>query len=344
MKIPAHLALLFAVAAAVAVALVPGTRARAAGPFNVCVYDPSGESGPAFSMAKDFKTNAALWGVSLDLKAFTNEEQAKGYLMDQAAAQCHAAILTGVTARQIVRYSGTIEALGGLPTYDLLAKAIGKLAREPARRAALKSGAYETIGVFPAGGVYLIAGPKLIPTGPGGLKKVPSVEDLKGKRIATIKTDRAALTMVRRVGAITVDATIADFAKKFINGQADACYAPATAIGPLGIASSLKQGGGVIHYVMAPLTMQAIVRTSAGFPEDFKARTMQWAAANFDGIKRQKIAPAEAALAPYWVELPAGAKAGYDAMFQQVRGDLAGADGVYDPGMLALIEDVRAGR
>lgn len=328
-----------------ALAVLLASPARAAGPFNVCVYDPSGESGPAFAIAKDYKTSASMWGTTINLRAFTNEEQAKGYLKDPATDTCHAAVLTGVTARQVVRYSGSIEALGGVPTYALLQKAIARVISDPAQRARMKEGDFETVGIFPAGEVYLLASGKLVPKDGAGQRKVPTVKGLKGRRIATIKSDQAALTMVKRVEAVPVDSTIADFAKKFINGQADACYAPASAVGPLGLTAPLKAGGGVIHYAMSPLTFQILIRTSAGFPEDFKTRTLQWAAANFDAIRRQKLVPAENTLAPYWVELPEADRLEYDALFRSVRKELSqGASPVYDPAMVALIEEVRAGR
>lgn len=65
-------------------------------PRSICVWDPVGKTGPIYNLAFDRSTLMMQLGISIDLKAYTNE----GVLTeDLKAGQCDAALFTGLRAR-----------------------------------------------------------------------------------------------------------------------------------------------------------------------------------------------------------------------------------------------------
>ena len=161
---------------------------------TLCVYDPGGASGDAYQIIKDYRTAAAGWGVEFTLKPYTDEKTAAD---DFKAGQCDAVVLTGTRVRRFQKFSGTIEAMGGLPTYAHLKKVVKALANPKAGKL-LKSGDFETAGILPGGAVYLLVNDRSINT----------VEKMAGKRLAVLEYDKAAKVMVSHVGASSVSAAI----------------------------------------------------------------------------------------------------------------------------------------
>ena len=47
------------------------TPALAAPAQVICVFDPAGTQGDAYSMMKDFKLTAVRWGANIELRAYT---------------------------------------------------------------------------------------------------------------------------------------------------------------------------------------------------------------------------------------------------------------------------------
>jgi len=149
---------------------------------TLCVYDPVGVNGDLFQMMKKFQLEALGLGVKFELKPYTNEKTAAA---DFQASQCNAVLVTGTRARPFHKFAGTLEAMGALPKYAHLNTAIKALSRAGAGKL-MKSGEFESAGVFPGGAIYLYVNDKNINT----------VEKLAGKRLATLAFDEAAKTMV----------------------------------------------------------------------------------------------------------------------------------------------------
>ncbi|HEY3354908.1 MAG TPA: putative solute-binding protein [Polyangia bacterium] len=293
--------------------------------LTVCVYDPSGANGDAFNMMKDYRTAAAAWGVNLTLKPYTEEKTAAE---DFKAQKCHAALLTGVRTRTFVPFSGSIEAMGGLPDYGQLRSVVANLAK-PAGAKLMKKGDYETVALFPGGKVYLLV----------RNRNIKSVGDLAGKRIATLDFDVAAKAMVKAVGASMVIADIGTFAGMFNNGGVDACYAPATAFVPLELRKGIGSAGGVVRYPLAQLTMQLLVR-SASFPEGFGGKSREWSAKEFKRMLRLVEKADKSIPAKFWIDVPKPDQEKYDLMFRDVRLRLRD-QGVLDRAALKLLMRTR---
>jgi len=84
---------------------------------SLCVFDIIGASGDVYNIMKDYKTEAAGWGVDIKLKPYTDEKIAAE---DLKAGQCDGAVLTGLRVRQFNSYAGSFEAVGAIPSYKEL--------------------------------------------------------------------------------------------------------------------------------------------------------------------------------------------------------------------------------
>jgi hypothetical protein len=293
---------------------------------TLCVYDPSGANGDVFAMAKEYRNAAAAWGATLNLKPYVDEKTAAE---DFKAGKCNAAVMTGVRTRAFNKFSSTLEAMGGLQSYDQLRQVVTNLAGAKAS-GLMKRGDYETVALLPAGAVYLYVRDR----------NIKSIGDLAGKRIATLDFDVAAKVMVQQVGASMVVADIGTFASMFNNGGVDACYAPATAYQPLELKKGLGAAGGVIRYPLSELTMQIVLR-AGDFPAGYGQKSREWAAKEFKRFlkiveKGDKSIPAK-----YWVDVPKPDQAKYDLLFRDVRIRLRDQEKVFDGQALKLLRRIR---
>ena len=311
---------------ALALGLCAVSNAHAAEKRTLCVYDPGGGSGDIFTMMKDFRLKALALGVDFEMKPFTDEKSASD---DFKAKQCDAALITGTRARPMHKFSSTIEAMGGLPTYDMLKKTIGLLSSSKAA-GFMKSGNVEIGGLFPGGAVYLYVRDR----------NMNSVSKLAGKRMATMNFDKAAQIMVQKVGASMINADVATFAGMFNNGSVDACYAPAFAFNALELYKGVGSKGGVVKYPLAQMTLQLLIHSDR-FPAGFGGKTRKLAAQSFE-TGRATAKRAEGTIpAKAWIEIPAADKAKYDQMFLDVRVELRDKHKVYDAKALKVLRKVR---
>ncbi|MCL2326466.1 MAG: DUF6091 family protein [Proteobacteria bacterium] len=293
---------------------------------TLCVYDPSGANGDAFAAMKDYQVAASAWGVDFTLKPYTNEKTAAE---DFKAGKCDAVFLTGVRARNFTKFASTLEALGALPSYELLGEAITLLAQPKAAKL-LKSGDYETAMIMPMGAVYIMVRDR----------SWQSIEAIAGKRIATIDFDAAAKHMVRLVGASMVAADISTFGGIFNNGAADICYAPATAFKPLELEKGIRDKGGVLRYPIAQLTGQILIHSSK-FPSGFADKSRQYGADNFAKVLQLSTKADSSIKSSYWIDIDKAARERYDQIFLDVRVYLRDSEKVYDKDALALMRRLR---
>ena len=292
---------------------------------KLCVFDPSGTRGDGYKFATRLQAEALAWGVRFELKAYTNEQVAAA---DFKTKQCDAALMTGTRGRAFVKSTATLEALGALPSYALLKSAIGVLASAKAGPL-VTSGAYETVAIIPGGAIYLLVADR----------KIDTISELAGKKIATLTHDQAARTMVDVVGASMVAAEVGTFAGIFNNGRSDAAYAPANAFKPLELLKGIAKGGGIIRFPIAQMTFQVIVHKDR-FAADFGGKARAWSSRQFNEAAAVAKAAEAAVPAKYWIEIPAADKPGYANKFREVRVRLRGK-GVYDARMLKLMRKIR---
>ena len=292
---------------------------------SFCVFDPVGANGPLFAITKTFRPVALKEGIKLDLRAYTDEKVAAE---DFKAGQCDAVLLTGTRAREFNKFTGSLEAMGAVPGEEEMRLLYNTLS-QPKARPFLVSGPYEVAGVFPAGAIYLHMRDRSIDT----------VEELQGKKIATLDYDTASVRMVRHVGASVVGSNSANFAGKFNNGSVDLAYAPAVAYTPLELYKGVQPNGGVFKYALAYMNFQVILHRDR-FPDRAGQMVRE------ESIKRideayDIIAQAEAEIPQnVWMHPPVEDTRNYDQMLREVRLSLL-ADGVYDERAIKLMRAIR---
>ncbi len=314
--------LLVAAASAACVLLAGADEAQAAVDKTLCVFDPGGASGDLFGQMKSYQNQAITWGVNLKLKAYTDESVAAS---DFRNKKCDAVLLTGMTGKEFNRKTYSLEAMGLFTSYDKLKVAVAALAT-PKAAVLNRSGGFETVGVYPGGAVYLHLRDR----------KLSTLGALSGRSVATIAGDKAAMTMVKEVGATPQAASISNFASKFNNGGVEIVYSPATAYAPLELAKGVGSEGGVVRFPIAQLTFQIFIR-SEEFPEGFGAQSRSFVSKQFSTMVGV-IKRAEAAIKP-WISVDSSAAKGYEALLGRVRAQLVG-EKVYDSDVVELGERI----
>jgi hypothetical protein len=303
------------------------SQARAADERSVCVYDPSGANGDIFQMMKEYKAAALEWGVAFELKPYTDEKIASE---DFKAKQCDAVLMTGTRGRSLNTFSSSLEAMGALPTYPLLKSVLKRLLSAKGSKVLNPKGSTEVAAIFPGGAVYLLVRDR----------KVNTVEQLAGKKIATLDFDTAAKYMVQHVKASMSAADVSTFAGMFNNGNVDAAYAPATAYKALELYKGVGSKGGVIRFPLAQMTLQLFVHSDR-FPEGFAQSSRDYAIKSFDRALKAVSKGEKDIKGSSWVEISGDDKARYEQMFQSVRVHLRDKEKVYAPKALKLMRMVR---
>lgn len=297
---------------------------------KMCVFDVIGANGDMFNMVKDYALEMKSHGVDFDLKPYTDEGVAVG---DFNAGQCDAVAATDLRTRPFNRFTGTVSAVGALPTYDDLETLLATLA-QPKAASLMKQDDYEVLGIVPAGAGYLFVNDRSMDT----------AGDLAGKRMATLDYQKDAIHMVNFVKATVVPSDITNFAGKFNNGSVDTAYAPAFAYEALELYKGLGDEGGIVDYPLAQLTIQVIAREGVLDNETAQAaRQVAWGmypqAMNLIN-KQEEAIPEEK-----WIRIPEKDIQGYQEMFRQnrieMRDGLNGAPDVYHPKMLGLLSKIR---
>lgn len=290
-----------------------------------CIYDPLGANGPIFGLMKDYRTSMIAHGVDFSLRAYTDEKIA---MDDFKAQQCDAVIITGARARPFNKFAATIEAIGAVPNNSVMRNLVNAIAAPQAANLMVE-GRYEVIGVLPAGPIYLFVRDR----------NVDTVEELSGKRIATMEYDEPSIKLVNHVGASVVPSNSANFSGKFNNGSVDVAYAPAVAYKPLEMYKGLANNGGVIRYNLAYLDFQMISykdRLPAGFAQKSRELTASYFDRMIEHIERDTSEIEK----KYWVDLDKQKMDQYNEILRSVRIELREA-GVYDGRMLRLIRRLR---
>ena len=308
-----------------AAALTLSSTAFAAVERTFCVFDIIGASGDTYNMMKDYKTAALAWGVDVELKPYTDEKIASE---DLKANQCDAAVLTGIRGRQFNSYTGSMDSIGAIPSYDAMQTVIAVLASGKVDQH-LVSGPYEVGGVFPLGAAFLFLKDKEIDT----------VEELAGKSIAVLEYDSAQANMASRVGMSPVMSDITNFSTRFNNGSVDICFAPVMGYSALELYKGMAPSGGILDYVLGQLSAQVIIRKDR-FPDGFGQQSRQFMFGQFDRAMKLIDNSSGEIDDKWWIRIPEADKLRYDEMMREARIALTN-DGVYSKDMMSLLRKVR---
>lgn len=300
--------------------------APAAAGQTVCVYDPAGRTGFMFKMAQGWATQAASWGAQVELKPYNDEATA---VNDFTAGSCDGVMASGVRLQKYNPATYSVEAVGGVPTYDLLGPVLKTLQTKPNYTPMFDAGAYETVGMWPLGAVYVMVRDR----------SLDRVGDLAGKRVASLDYDSASALAVKRMGGVGVSADLATLGPAFNNGEIDVCFLPATAYTPFELWHGIGDKGGIISEPLLQVTFQILIHDGK-FPDGFGDKSRAWVAGDFaTGLAAIKKAEAEIPKTT-WIPVDAAAQKEFAAFAQQMRIQLRD-QGAYDGRVLSLLKKAR---
>ena len=324
MRIPALLlaaALAFVAGPANATNQVPAKLVKA----KFCVFDIAGAHGDIFRTMQDYRLEMLKHGVDFELVPYTSEKIAAE---DFKAGLCDAADLTSFRVRNFIKYAGTVDAVGALPTREHVKLALQALAH-PSMAPKLRSGPYEIAGIVPIGAAYVFTRDR----------KIDTITKAAGKRVAVLDFDPEMARMVARLGASPVPSDITNFSGKFNNGSVDIIVAPIAAYKPLELYKGLEPSGAIIDFPFTQISAMVIVR-SEKFPPEMLQFAREEIFRNIDKIydivdKMSTDVPKK-----YWVKIPDADKTKYEVLMRDTRIQLR-ESGYYDGEALSLLRKVR---
>lgn len=294
----------------------------------VCVWDPLGSAGPAFSTMKDYVLASKSWGANIVLRSYTNEGIATD---DFKAGQCDAALITGLRARSFNKFTGSIDSVGGIPSYTALRDVIDLLAN-PKLLPLMRNGEYEFAGAVPLGAAYTFVRDRAVNT----------LAKAAGKKVAVFDWDKSQAEMVKIVGAQPVSSDITNFAGKFNNGQVDIIFAPIFGYSALELYKGLGTKGAIARFPVLQLTLQMIMRADK-FPAGFGQKSREYVSAQvprYFGLIRNM----EREVDPkHWMYIRLADRENYDNIMHDLRLHIT-KEGYYDPRMMTILKRVRCKR
>ena len=297
---------------------------------SLCVFDLLGANGPIYAQMKDYKIAALGWGVDLRLKPYISEIKAAA---DFKTGLCAAVSFTGIQSRQFNSFTGSLDAMGALPSYAHLKTVINSISSEQAAPLMFNA-PYEVVGVIPIGAAYLFVNDRSLVSDyadtEGGLASI---------RIAVMGNDPAQIELVSLLGTPSMSASIAEMYTKFNAGLVDVTYGPAVVFEAMELYKGLQPNGGVIDFPLAQLTLQIIIRT-AEFPEKFGQKSREYTLSQFDKAVQLAKNHEHRITRQWWLSVSEINQNRYHEMYRKTR-ILLRNKGVYDAKMLWVMRMVR---
>ena len=290
-----------------------------------CVYDPVGANGIVFQKMKDYQVAALEWGVKFQLKPYTDERVAEE---DFKSGQCHAVSLTGIRGRKFNSFTGTIDSIGSVPSYEHMDTLLKTLSKSNAAKL-MRSGEYEVAGIVPAGQVFLYVNDR----------EIDSVGEMSGKKLGVLSSDPAQKIMSMSIGASPVNSSIATMYSQFNNRSIDIVSGPAIIYDAMELEKGLSPNGGILDYVVGQLTLQVLVRYDE-FPSDFGQKSREYFAKELPKDFAQLKDSENSIDAKWWVNIPQENSTEYSELLRQARLSLRDK-GIYDGKMLTVLRKVR---
>lgn len=296
---------------------------------TVCVFDLLGRAGESYKLMEEWALAAKTWGGNIKLVAYQREEVAD---KDFKSGKCDAVAMTTMRSRDYNKFAGSIDALGGVPSYNIARRAITyALDQRNQKRliTTIKGEKYEVAAIAPIGIAYIFVRDRSMDT----------IEKGIGKKFAYLHYDIAQKIAVERVGAIGVPSDISNFVGKFNRGEVDSIASPAYAFKPLEIYKGLGNKGAMFTFPLINVTGNLIIRPEQ-FPTGFGQKSRNWSLKqlnrSFNNIRRMEAEiPAR-----YKLSVTAEDKLRYQKLLRDGRIELT-QRGIYDPVMMRVLKRAR---
>lgn len=308
--------------------------ASAANSLNLCIFDPMGTRGDAYSFAQDYVLKMPSFGIKkkVNLKVYTNEAV---LAEDFQVGKCDGAAMSNLRARKFNKFTGSLDAVGAVPDYKHL-NTVLKLLSKPKMSKYMKRGKYEVVGLIPLGAAYVMVNDR----------KINSLEKAAGKRIAVLDFDKSQSKMIQQIGGQPVSVEFSTIAGKFNNGQVDIIAGPTVIFRPLelhkGMTKNGKVKGAIIRYPLVQVTAALLVNTNKGkFDDPVANQKIREYVVSQLGTAYKFIRKEEKAIdKKYWMSVPPKDKPGYQKLMREARIQMT-KDGHYDKKMMKLLKKVR---
>lgn len=294
-------------------------------PIKLCVWDVVGKSGPIYSSAKDQQIKLLELGLKVDISAYTNE----GVLSeDLQAGQCDAALFTGIRARSFNKFTGTVDAVGAIPTSKHM-NLLMQVLTHPKNADKMVEGNYVVMGMASMGTVYFFVNDR----------SISSISKAAGKRVAVMDYDSVQTEMVLGFGASPVPTSIVNAGSKFNNRVVDVLPSPLAGYHMMELYKGIGDDGGIINYPFTQITLQLVGRKDV-FPPELAQLIREDFFRRFDEIEELVAKQTGDIPEDVWIDIPAEDKANYQRVMQDARISLRDRD-YYDGRMLTLQRKVR---
>jgi len=292
---------------------------------KICIWDIVGRNGPVFTAAEDQRIRLLGYGVDVELVPYTSETV---IVEDLKSARCDAALISGLRARLFNRFSGTVDAVGALPTDEHMRVLLQVLA-SPKLADKMVSNDYVTMGIAPAGGAYIFVNDRAI----------SSLAKAAGRKVAVLDYDPTQARMVAQIGATPISSDIVSAPNKFNNGVVDVLAAPLIAYEVLELYKGMDPDGGIVDYPLAQISMQLIGRADK-FPNELAQLVREAFYEGYEQIMARLDEEAKKVPERWWIQIPDVDKREYEVMMQEARIQLRD-ENYYDAEMLTLQRKIR---
>lgn len=215
-------------------------------PRRTCVWDVLGKQGPIYTTAVDQQLRLKHYGITMLLEAYTDEQD----VVDQLkSGHCDTSIMSGAQAKQFNDFTGSIEALGGLPSKKHMRYLLQVLASTHAHKK-MQQGNYHVVGVIPIGFNYLFT---------HDAKKPQLKRTFKGKA-AVVKGDVSQKALFESFGMKIIEGrNTAAVAGAYNLADADVGMAPLVGYNMFNLGIGLKYGS-IVDYPLSQMTLQVVSR------------------------------------------------------------------------------------
>ena len=292
---------------------------------TICIWDIAGRNGPVFNAAMEQRALAVEYGINLDMVPYTNET----VMVDEfKAGRCDAALMSGLRARQFNLYSGSVDAIGAVPSQKHMQTLLQVLSH-PRQAGHMVQGDYVVMGIFPAGAAHIFVNDR----------SISSLAKAAGKRVAVLDYDETQAEMVAAIGATPVTTDIVSAPNKFNNGQIDILPAPLVAYELLELYKGMSPDGGVVDYPLTQLSMQLIGRLDK-FPNEVAQLIREASFEAYPAVLKRIEQETRRVPDRWMIAIPDKDKREYEVMMQDAR-DALRAQEYYSADMLSLQRKIR---
>ncbi len=294
--------------------------------LTMCLFDFVGQDGPVHKTMKDMLPDFMRWGVNLEFNLFTDDRVASEVFKNDG---CDMLNLPGLRAREYNRFTGSINAIGAIPTYEHLKMVLASLTSAKSARY-MQSGDYEVIGISPIGAIFLYVNDR----------RIVKPLDMAGKRITVLENAPETAYLAKELGLTPVSSSILNALQKFNNKAVDITGSPGVAYEPLELYRGLEPDGGIIEWPTIQVTMQLLIRRDKLPNPEFAQNVRELIFSKYD-YEIKKIVEAEERIPQkYRIKINDDAKNAWNDLFRKSRIALS-QQGIYERKALTLFRAVR---